>query len=75
DGDIFDSSIKRNKELKFILGSDQIIQGLNEGIAKMKEGGKARLIIPSILAYGEKQVGPIPPFSTLIFEVELLKVD
>ncbi len=74
DGMVFDSSFKRNQPLNFVLGSGEVIAGLDEGVAKMKKGGKARLVIPSIIAYGEKQIGPIPPFSTLIFEIELLDV-
>ena len=74
DGKIFDSSLKRNKPLKFKLGVGEVINGMDEGVSKMKEGGKARLIIPSHIAYGKMQSGSIPPYSTLIFEVELLKV-
>ncbi|MCF8374109.1 MAG: FKBP-type peptidyl-prolyl cis-trans isomerase [Bacteroidales bacterium] len=75
DGAIFDSSLKRNEPFRFMLGANEVIAGLEEGIAKMKVGGKARLIIPSMLAYEDKQHGPVPPFSTLIFEIELLKVE
>lgn len=51
-----------------------LIEGLNEGISMMKEGGKARMIIPSDLGYGSASVGPIPSYSTLIYDVELLNV-
>lgn len=74
-GQLFDSSYKRNEPLVFKHGAMQVIQGLDEGIAKMKKGGKAKLIIPSPLAYGDQQTGPIPPFATLIFEVELIDID
>jgi peptidyl-prolyl cis-trans isomerase A (cyclophilin A) len=59
------------------LGQGQVIQGWEEGIALMQEGEQARLIIPSYLAYGPKGAGGgmIPPYSTLVFDVELLKVD
>ncbi len=74
DGKIFDSTYKRNKPFEFTYGVGEVIQGLDEGISKMREGGRATIIIPSYLAYGNKQHGPVPPFSTLIFEVELLRV-
>lgn len=74
DGQIFDSSYDRKEPFSFRLGIGEVIQGWDEGIAKMHVGGKARLIIPSYLAYGDKQSGAIPPFSTLIFDVELLSV-
>jgi len=75
DGMVFDSSVERNEPFIFTLGIGQVIQGWEEGIAKMSEGGKAQLIIPSALAYGGKKNSRIPPFSTLIFEIELLKVE
>lgn len=74
DGQVFDSSVERHEPFEFTLGTGEVIQGWDEGIAMMREGGKALLIIPSHLAYGAKQRGPIAPYSTLIFEVELLKV-
>ncbi|OQY05115.1 MAG: hypothetical protein B6I20_01815 [Bacteroidetes bacterium 4572_117] len=75
DGAIFDSSIDRNELFVFKLGNAEVIAGWEEGFSKMKEGGKARFIIPSHLAYGEKGYGEIiPPFSTLIFDVELVKI-
>lgn len=73
DGKVFYSTLRRNEPLTFILGEKEKIQW-EEGIAKMKEGGIAKLIIPSHLAYDSTQTGPIPPYSTLIFEVELLEV-
>lgn len=71
-GNLFDSSYVRGKSIEFNLGS--VIPGWREGLTKMKEGGKAELYIPYHLAYGERGVGAIPPYSTLIFTVELLKV-
>ena len=71
-GQVFDSSYGRREPLKFRLGSRQVIQGLEEGVARMRKGGRATLIIPSALAYGDQQAGPIPPFATLIFEVWLV---
>jgi FKBP-type peptidyl-prolyl cis-trans isomerase FkpA len=74
DGTKFDSSIDRGTPFQFTLGAGQVIQGWEQGFVGMKVGGKRKLIIPPSLAYGANQVGPIPPNSTLIFEVELLKV-
>lgn len=73
-GDKFDSSRDRGEPIEFVLGQGRVIKGWDEGIALMKEGGKARLIIPSNLAYGDKGVGPIPPVTPLVFDVELLEV-
>lgn len=75
DGTQFDSSYKRNQPFVFPLGMGRVIKGWDEGIAMMRVGGKARLIIPPELAYGNRSVGGvIPPNSTLIFEVELLEI-
>jgi peptidylprolyl isomerase len=75
DGKKFDSSLDRKDPFEFVLGQGQVIPGWEEGIAKMKEGGKARLIIPSKLAYGENGRMPtIPPSAALVFDVELLEV-
>ncbi|MDO9512349.1 MAG: FKBP-type peptidyl-prolyl cis-trans isomerase [Bacteroidales bacterium] len=76
DGTKFDSSFDHpNQEpIEFEIGTGRVIQGWEEGIAMMNKGGKARLIIPSKLAYGERAQGPIPAFSTLVFEVELVDV-
>ncbi len=71
-GQIFDSSYDRNEPFSFVLGAAQVIQGWEEGVARMRIGEKAKLIIPSHLAYGENGAGPIPPFTTLFFEIELL---
>lgn len=75
EGDKFDSSYARNKPLTIKLGANDVIPGWEEGIALMHKGGKAKLIIPSHLAYGDQGYGEsIPPYSTLIFEIELLDV-
>jgi FKBP-type peptidyl-prolyl cis-trans isomerase len=74
-GTKFDSSLDRKQPFKFKLGAGQVIPGWDQGVAGMQVGGKRRLTIPSTLAYGSRGVGPIPPDSTLVFEVELLGLD
>lgn len=74
DGTEFDSSYGRGVPFDFDLGAGQVIAGWEQGFVGMKVGGKRRLVIPANLGYGDRAIGPIPPNSTLIFEVELLEV-
>jgi FKBP-type peptidyl-prolyl cis-trans isomerase FkpA len=87
DGKVFDTSLedvaktagiysqKRQYEpFTFVLGQGQVIPGWDEGIGLMRVGGKAKLVIPSSLAYGAQGSGPIPPYTPLAFEVELIGI-
>lgn len=73
DGTKFDSSYDHGRLFQFVLGAKRVIQGMDQGMLGMKEGGKRRLFIPSHLAYGERAMGKIPPHSNLIFEIELFE--
>jgi FKBP-type peptidyl-prolyl cis-trans isomerase len=75
DGKVFDSSYVRKEPIQFVLGVGQVIKGWDEGLVGMKVGGKRILSIPPEYGYGPNDYGPIPGGSTLIFEVELLKID
>lgn len=73
DGQLVETSIT-SKPILFRLGDNQVIKGWEEGILYMREGGKAIMIIPSDLAYGETGNAKILPYSTLVFDVELIRI-
>lgn len=73
-GKIFDES-KGKAPFAFKIGAKQVIVGWDEGVAGMKVGGKRTLVVPPSLAYGDRDLGEIPPNSTLKFEIELLRID
>ncbi len=73
DGTVFDSSYQRKQPIDFQVGIGQVIKGWDEGLQLLQVGDKARLVIPSDLAYGSQGAGGvIPPDATLIFDVELM---
>lgn len=72
DGTVFDSSIQRGEPIEFPLNG--VIKGWTEGLQLMPVGSKFRFYIPQELGYGAQSAGSIPPYSTLIFEVELLDI-
>lgn len=76
DGSVFDTSHKRGQPISFPIGAGRVIKGWDEGIALLGIGGKAKLIIPYFLAYGDAGRPPvIPPKATLIFDVELVGIN
>ena len=75
DGTVFDSSYQRKQPIDFTVGIGQVIKGWDEGLQLLQVGDKARLVIPSQLAYGSQGAGGvIPPDATLIFDLELMAV-
>lgn len=76
DGTVFDSSKNPGRDpFRFTLGAHQVIAGWDQGLEGMKVGGRRKLTIPPELGYGARDMGIIPPNSTLTFEVELLSVE
>ncbi len=76
DGTVFDSSVNRGEPFDFTVGQGQVIKGWDEALLKMHVGEKWKIFLPYDLAYGERGAGgSIGPFATLVFEVELLKIN
>ncbi len=73
DGDVFDEN-ETGEPFKLVLGMNQVIKGWEEGLKLMKTGEKYRLIIPWYLAYGTLGNGPIPPFTSIVFDVQLIEI-
>jgi len=69
----FDTSVGTTP-LTFAIGSGQVIEGFDRGVTGMKVGGARRVVVPSSMAYGPARNGSIPPYATLVFEVELVEV-
>lgn len=74
DGTKFDSSFDRGQPISFRLGTGRVIKGWDEGVELLKEGETAHLLIPSDIAYGSRQRGPIPANATLYFKVKLVEI-
>ncbi len=75
-GQKFDSSVGAPEPFAFIAGKGQVIQGWDEAVLMMRKGGKARIILPSEIAYGESDPrSPIPPYATLVFDIEIVDVE
>ncbi len=74
-GGQFNNTYTQGSPFQFILGTGAVIQGWDQGLQGLQVGGKRRLIVPSHLAYGEQGLGPIPPGSTLVFEIELRSIN
>jgi FKBP-type peptidyl-prolyl cis-trans isomerase len=74
-GTMFDENKDAANPFKFTVGMRQVIPGWDEGVMLLHEGEEAKFIVPANLAYGEQGGGPIPPNSTLIFDVKLLKIN
>lgn len=76
-GKFFDSTVKREEKFEFVYGQEwQVVEGLEMAIGKMREGEKALVIVPSELGFGKEgsSTGIIPPYTSLVFEVELLNI-
>lgn len=74
DGTRFDDNFTTDQAFAFTLGGGQVIQGWDQGLVGLKEGGTRRLVIPASLGYGDQASGSIPANSPLIFEVKLLSI-
>lgn len=74
DGTKFDSSYDHGRPFQFVIGAKRVIQGWDQGLMGMREGGKRTLWVPAHLGYGEREKGLIKPHSNLIFYVEMIEV-
>jgi FKBP-type peptidyl-prolyl cis-trans isomerase len=77
-GKFFDSTIKRHEAFQFVYGTEwQVVKGMEEALGMMEEGEKAVVILPSGLAFGQEgsSTGIVPPFTSLIYEIEIKKVN
>jgi FKBP-type peptidyl-prolyl cis-trans isomerase len=74
-GEVFDSSYDKSRPLVIQLGDNQLIKGLEYSLLKMDKGAKSKVIIPFYLAYDNMENGPVPPYSNLVFELELIDID
>jgi FKBP-type peptidyl-prolyl cis-trans isomerase FkpA len=75
-GQKYFSTRDAKRPVKFKLGANQVIAGLDRGVESMRVGGKRKLVVPSTLAYGDSGAGPmVPPHSDLILEVELMRIE
>ncbi len=73
-GQKFDSSRDRKETFSFSVGTGQVIPGFDQGVTGMKKGGRRKVTIPPELGYGSRSMGPIPPNSTLVFDIELISI-
>lgn len=73
DGTVFDSS-EGKQPIEITVGTGEVIPGWDEALMMMQKGTKAKIILPSSIAYGKQQAGPIPPYSTLVFTMEVVDV-
>ena len=73
-GEVFDTSYDKKRPLIVKLGDNQLIKGLEYSLLKMDKGAKSKVIIPFYLAYDDMENGPVPPYSNLIFELELIDI-
>ena len=74
-GEVFVSSYDKSRPLVIQLGDNQLIKGLEYSLLKMDKGAKSKVIIPFYLAYDNMENGPVPPYSNIVFELELIDID
>jgi FKBP-type peptidyl-prolyl cis-trans isomerase len=75
DGTVFDSSVERGAPIDLVAGQGSVILGWEEALLLMKKGDQATVLIPSKLAYGNRGNGPIPPYTPLLFDMEIMEVE